>query len=154
MRMKVRSLVGLLPFCATTVIYPDILEKFPEFTNRVRRFLERNPRLVANISPPKPGYKGRAIMSGLNENKLRRILRYMLDEKEFSALMAFDPFPNFTRNILTFFKQTVVNFASAINPRSQRQHSSAEIPTGGACLVSYEFPDPSGLPALLSLLRG
>jgi len=29
------------------------------------------------------GYKGRAIMSGLNENKLRRILRYMLDEKEF-----------------------------------------------------------------------
>ena len=83
MRMKVRSLVGLLPFCATTVIYPDILEKFPEFTNRVRRFLERNPRLVANISPPKPGYKGRAVMSALNQDKLRRILHYMLDESEF-----------------------------------------------------------------------
>ncbi|HWO29891.1 MAG TPA: hypothetical protein VNO32_13945 [Candidatus Acidoferrum sp.] len=83
MRMKVRSLVGLLPFCATTVIYPDVLEKFPEFTNRVRRFLERNPRLVANVSPPKAGYKGRAIMSALNEGKLRRILHYMLDESEF-----------------------------------------------------------------------
>jgi Mannosylglycerate hydrolase MGH1-like glycoside hydrolase domain len=83
MRMKVRSLVGLLPFCATTVIYPDVLEKFPEFTNRVRRFLERNPRLVANVAPPKSGYKGRAIMSALNESKLRRILHYMLDESEF-----------------------------------------------------------------------
>jgi hypothetical protein len=83
MRMKVRSLVGLLPFCATTVIYPDVLEKFPEFTNRVRRFLERNPRLVANVAPPKAGYKGRAIMSALNESKLRRILHYMLDESEF-----------------------------------------------------------------------
>jgi hypothetical protein len=83
MRMKVRSLVGLLPFCATTVIYPDILEKFPEFTSRIRRFLERNPRLVANVAPPEAGYKGRAIMSALNQGKLRRILHHMLDESEF-----------------------------------------------------------------------
>jgi hypothetical protein len=83
MRIKVRSLVGLLPFCASTVIYPDVLEKFPEFTNRIRRFLERNPRLVANVSPPKAGYKGRAIMSALNAEKLRRVFRYMLDESEF-----------------------------------------------------------------------
>ena len=82
-RMKVRSLVGLLPFCATTTVYPDILEKFPEFTSRVRRFLERNPRLTANISSLAPGYRGRHIMSALSETKLRRILRYMLDENEF-----------------------------------------------------------------------
>jgi hypothetical protein len=37
MRMKVRSLVGLLPFCATTVIYPDILEKFPELRQAIPR---------------------------------------------------------------------------------------------------------------------
>jgi hypothetical protein len=83
MRMKVRSLVGLLPFCATTIIYPDTLQKVPEFTDRVRRFLDRNPRLYAKVSPPTAGYKGRAVMSALNETKLRRILRYMLDEAEF-----------------------------------------------------------------------
>ena len=81
--MKVRSLVGLLPFCATTVVYPDAIEKLPEFTKRIRRFLERNPRLTATISQPKPGYKGRAILSALNETKLRRVLHYMLDESEF-----------------------------------------------------------------------
>ncbi|HTZ49908.1 MAG TPA: glucosidase [Verrucomicrobiae bacterium] len=83
LRMKVRSLVGLLPFCATTTVYPDIVEKFPEFANRVRRFLDRNPRLVMSIASRDPGYKGRFLMSALNEQKLRRILHYMLDESEF-----------------------------------------------------------------------
>ena len=83
MRLKVRSLVGLLPFCATTAIYPDIVEKFPEFASRVRRFLDRNPRLLMSIAPREPGYKGRFLMSALNENKLRRILHYLLDESEF-----------------------------------------------------------------------
>jgi hypothetical protein len=82
-RMKVRSLVGLLPLCATAVVYPDVIQKFPDLTARIKRFLERNPSLTANISPLMPGYKNRVLFSPLNETKLRRILGYMLDENEF-----------------------------------------------------------------------
>jgi hypothetical protein len=82
-QLKVRSLVGLLSLCATTVIYPDMVENLPEFRSRVRRFVDRNPHVMENLNPPVPGYKGRFLLSTLNENKLRRILRYMLDENEF-----------------------------------------------------------------------
>jgi hypothetical protein len=82
-RMRVRSLVGLLSLCATTVVYPDMLENLPEFESRIRRFLERNPHVTTNLTSPRPGYKGRFLLSMLNENKLRRILGYMLDETEF-----------------------------------------------------------------------
>jgi hypothetical protein len=83
MQMKVRSLVGLLSFCATTVIYPDMLDKVPDFKVRIRRFLDRNSYVVANLNPPDPGYKGRYILSTLNKGRLRRILAHMLDENEF-----------------------------------------------------------------------
>ena len=43
-RIKVRSLVGLLPLCATTVIEADVLERFPQIAGKVRAFLERNQR--------------------------------------------------------------------------------------------------------------
>ena len=116
MRMKVRSLVGLLPFCATTVIYPDILEKFPEFTSRIRRFLERNPRLVANVAPPEAGYKGRAIMSALNQGKLRRILHHMLDESEFFGPYGIRSISRFHRDHPFVFHEQGREFSVSYQP--------------------------------------
>jgi len=83
-RLKVRSLVGLLPLCAVTVFYPQTLLAFPDFLNNIRRFLERNAHLTINIAPPSSkGQGGRHILAILNEGKLRRVLGHMLDEKEF-----------------------------------------------------------------------
>jgi len=84
MRMKVRSLVGLLPICATTVIEADLLDRYPQITAQVRAFIERNHDLLVNIADPSvPGVQGRRILSLVNEDKLRRILARMLDEEEF-----------------------------------------------------------------------
>ena len=84
MRMKVRSLVGLLPICATTVIEADLLQRYPKITEQARTFLERNQDLLANIANPAvPGVHGRRILSLVNEDKLRRILARMLDEERF-----------------------------------------------------------------------
>jgi hypothetical protein len=84
MRLKVRSLVGLLPFCATTVLPAELLERFPELTERVGTYLSRNRDLLANVADPfKPGYKGRRLLSLVNEDKMRRILTRMLDEERF-----------------------------------------------------------------------
>jgi hypothetical protein len=83
-RLKVRSLVGLLPLCAVTVFPEGILEKHPRLRERAQRFLQHHPELTASIAPPsRPGVDGRHMLAILDERKLRRILSRMLDESEF-----------------------------------------------------------------------
>jgi hypothetical protein len=83
-RLKVRSLVGLLPLCATTVFEADVIDRFPALQATVSEYLRRNGDLLVNIADPvKPGVNGRHILSLVNEDKLRRILTRMLDEERF-----------------------------------------------------------------------
>ncbi|WP_080887327.1 MGH1-like glycoside hydrolase domain-containing protein [Nitrospira japonica] len=83
-RLKVRSMVGLLPLCASTVFEMDIEERHPDLLGRAREFLRRHPELMATIAPPnKPGAHNRRLLSILDETKLRRVLSTMLDESEF-----------------------------------------------------------------------
>jgi len=84
MRLKVRSLVGLLPLCATSVIPKEFLDRFPRAVQRIRHFLQKHPELVANLpSPTKPGVEERHLLAVLDETKLRRVLARMLDEERF-----------------------------------------------------------------------
>ncbi|HEU4619631.1 MAG TPA: glucosidase [Gammaproteobacteria bacterium] len=85
-RLKVRSLVGLLPLCATTVIEPRQRERVPKLTRHVRGRLERKPELMEAIHPTGAdhlGYGGRGILALVNLERLRSILARMLDEAEF-----------------------------------------------------------------------
>ena len=84
MRLKVRSMVGLLPLCAVTVIEEDVVQRFPWLIENAQRFLKQHAELVQNIaSPTSQGVLGRRILSPLGETKLRRILARVLDEREF-----------------------------------------------------------------------
>src|SRR5262249_35712267 len=84
LRLKVRSMVGLLPLCAATTFDGELLEKYPELTERFRWFIGARPELVANIHDPrKPGVAGRRRAAILDETRLRRVLAKMLDENEF-----------------------------------------------------------------------
>ena len=83
-RLKVRSMVGLLPLCATTVLEGDIIRRFPRLIERAIFRLEKHPRLLESIHlPTLPGYKGRLMFSILDQEKLRRVLEKLLDEQEF-----------------------------------------------------------------------
>jgi hypothetical protein len=83
-RLKVRSMVGLLPLAAVAVFEEDIVAKLPHFRERARAFGERHPELTANMHlPGQPGVANRRMLSILNEDKLRRVLARMLDENEF-----------------------------------------------------------------------
>ena len=83
-RMKVRSVVGLLPLCATTSIPPELMAKFPRLRGQVDDYLRRNHDLLVNIADPTvPGVAGRHLLSLVNRDKLRRILERMLDEERF-----------------------------------------------------------------------
>jgi hypothetical protein len=83
-RLKVRSIVGLLPLCASSVYHRDVLERLPNFVERVRWFNQNRPELLANLNQPgRPGAGGRYMLSLLPEDKLRRVLARMLDPAEF-----------------------------------------------------------------------
>lgn len=83
-RLKVRSMVGLLPLCAATTFHGSAEMKYPEMAERIRHFLEARPEIRAAIHDPlKIGVAGRRLASVLDETKLRRVLTKMLDEKEF-----------------------------------------------------------------------
>jgi Glycosyl hydrolase family 63 C-terminal domain len=85
-RLKVRSMVGLLPLCATTVIEAAWREQMPRAMAQVHKRLHRIPELLKSIHPTGPGHLGvadRGIMALVNPERLRRILSKMLDENEF-----------------------------------------------------------------------
>ncbi len=86
MRLKVRSLVGLLPLCASTVFESDAVTRYPKLMELIAQFKKRHPELVSHVAPTDQGftgYKGRKLLSILNRKKLERVLGYMLDEQEF-----------------------------------------------------------------------
>jgi hypothetical protein len=83
-RLKVRSMVGLLPLCATTVLPIDDGDLQSELVNRLRRRVAAMPELLTNVHDARvPGVGGRRMLAVLDETKLRRILARMLDEEEF-----------------------------------------------------------------------
>jgi hypothetical protein len=85
-RLKVRSMVGLLPVCATTVIEPWQRELVPHMTATLQERLRRMPELRESIHPTginHLGVGGRGIAALVNPERLRRILSRMLDENEF-----------------------------------------------------------------------
>ena len=83
-RLKVRSMVGLLPLSAVTVFDKKLVKQYPEVAQTMRGFLEARSEVTAFIHDPlQPGHQGRLLGSVLNEVNLRRVLKVMLDENEF-----------------------------------------------------------------------
>jgi hypothetical protein len=83
-RIKVRSMVGLITLCANSLFTAEDMEKMPHFMERVTWFVQNHPELVSNIHRPGVrGANGTYLLSLLTDDKLRRVLARMLDENEF-----------------------------------------------------------------------
>ncbi|MCU0507197.1 MAG: glucosidase [Anaerolineae bacterium] len=83
-RLKVRSMVGLLPLAASTVFPHATVERFPRLVGEARTYVARRSELLTNITPVvQNASTGMHLLSTLNEAKLRRVLARMLDEDEF-----------------------------------------------------------------------
>ena len=86
MRLKVRSMIGLLPLCATTIAEPEEQVKLPRTVATWTERLRRMPELLNHIHPTGPGHRGfceRGIFALVGPERLRRILSRMLDTEEF-----------------------------------------------------------------------
>jgi len=85
-RLKVRSMVGLLPLCASTVFEHGVAARHPRLMQLVDLFRKRHPDVLKHIAPVDEhfvGFQGRHLLAVCNKDKVSRILSYMLDENEF-----------------------------------------------------------------------
>ncbi len=82
--MKVSSMVGLIPLFAIQTLEPEVLEKLHGFNRRLEWFIENRPDLRENVACMRTkGMRERRLLSIVDREKLRKILRKMLDENEF-----------------------------------------------------------------------
>ncbi|HKE59133.1 MAG TPA: hypothetical protein VKB46_20635, partial [Pyrinomonadaceae bacterium] len=85
-RLQIRSMVGLLPLCASTIFSAQAMESHPRLFELLKLFAERHPEVVAKVAPTHEGYVGygdRRLLSPLSKERLERVLKYLLDENEF-----------------------------------------------------------------------
>ncbi len=82
--LKVRSMVGLIPLLAVTVIDQETMDSMPEFNKRLHWFLERRPHLSGNVARVDELGHGHGHLAAIvTPERLRTVLRYLLDEDEF-----------------------------------------------------------------------
>jgi len=108
-RLKVRSMVGLLPLCAATVIERSQRESLPKLMAAIAERMRRMPELLKTIHPTGRGHFGvaeRGILALVNPERLRRILTKMLDENEFLGPYGIRSLSKFhERNPFVFYVQ-------------------------------------------------
>jgi hypothetical protein len=83
-RMRIRSMVGLIPLFAVETLEPELLEKLPGFRKRLEWFLSHRPDLASLVSHwQSPGRGERRLLSLLRGHRMKKLLQRMLDESEF-----------------------------------------------------------------------
>jgi glycogen debranching enzyme len=83
-RMKVRSLVGIIPLFAVEVIPKSMIDVLPKFKARAADIVKTRPDLASLISRIEElNDNGHYLFSVMRAYRLEQVLKRMLDEKEF-----------------------------------------------------------------------
>ena len=130
--LKVRSMVGLIPLFAVETLESELLDKLPGFKKRLEWFIDNRPDLVDNTACMRtPGTNERRLLSIVTQDRLRRVLKVMLDENEF-----FSPFGIRALSRAHLDAPYVVNIGGTVHtsratsPANRRPACSAETRTG------------------------
>jgi hypothetical protein len=85
--LRVRSLVGLIPLIAVTVLDQATLNRLPHFTRRMEWLIDNRADLARHISYCQASSAGeknpRRLLAIPSRQRLERLLRVLLDENEF-----------------------------------------------------------------------
>jgi hypothetical protein len=82
--LKVRSMVGLIPLFAVETLEPELLERLPGFKRRLEWFVHNREDLTSQVACMRtPGRGERRLLAVVWPERLRRVLKVMLDETEF-----------------------------------------------------------------------
>lgn len=82
-RLRVRSLVGLIPLCAVEVLPMATIRRLPGFEKRLRWFLANEHDLASHVCFGESGDEPSALLAIPSRPRLERLLAYLLDEREF-----------------------------------------------------------------------
>jgi hypothetical protein len=86
LRLRIRSLVGIIPLFAVEVLEDQTIARLPGFRKRLQWFLDNRRDLARHVSYMEPqgaGDHGHRLLAIPSRPRLERILRYVLDEDEF-----------------------------------------------------------------------
>jgi Mannosylglycerate hydrolase MGH1-like glycoside hydrolase domain/Glycosyl hydrolase family 63 C-terminal domain len=84
MPLRLRSMVGLIPLFAVEVLDDDLLQRLPQFTERMLWYLQHRPKLASLVSRwQQPGIDKRRLLAIARAYRMKRVLARMLDENEF-----------------------------------------------------------------------
>ncbi len=82
--LKVRSLVGLIPLYAVETLDSEVIDRLPGFKRRMQWFIENRPELSDHVEAlTTPDLRVLRLLALVGRERLRQVLRYMLDENEF-----------------------------------------------------------------------
>ena len=141
-RLKIRSMVGLLPLCAAIVFEPGRLAHHQRITELIQLFRKRHPEVVKQIAVADStfaGYLDRRLASVCNKEKMTRLLSYLLAEKEFFSPYGIRSLSDTTSTIPSNFILGGKNTRSNICRPSRTLECSAATPIGEG---------PSGCPSM------
>ena len=83
-KLKIRSMVGLVPLFAVEVLDDDLMQSQPAFAKRLKWFFDNRPELASLVSRwHEKGVDEKHLLSLLRGHRMKMILKRMLDETEF-----------------------------------------------------------------------
>jgi hypothetical protein len=82
-RLRVRSMVGLLPLLAVTDVPGWVATELPDFTGRLRWLLQRRPELLDGVLHSQQGDREHFLLSLVDPPRLERIAARIFDPDEF-----------------------------------------------------------------------
>ncbi|MFL5365260.1 MAG: MGH1-like glycoside hydrolase domain-containing protein [Myxococcales bacterium] len=83
-KLKIRSMVGIIPLFAVETAKSELLASFPGFSRRMDWFIDNRPDLIEGVACMRtPGTDDRRLFAVVAPAKLRRVLARLLDEREF-----------------------------------------------------------------------
>ena len=139
--MKVRSMVGLIPLFAVETLEPEVLDKLPGFKRRMEWFIENRPDLTGNVACMRTeGMGERRLLSMVNQDKLRSVLQFMLDENEFLSPYGIRALSQLSRDHPYVLTSTAWNTAWTTSRRNRDRPVRRQLELARADLVSGELP--------------
>jgi hypothetical protein len=83
-KLKVRSMVGLIPLFACEVLEADVIDRLPGFKKRLEWFLKHRQDLAKHVSyMTDDAHREHRLLAIPSRERLEHVLKYLLDETEF-----------------------------------------------------------------------